>query len=36
MYSIVFEAAELWPEVKGKKDRVFLDLWESYLSGNLP
>jgi nitrile hydratase len=32
LYSVVFEAAELWPEATGSKDRVFLDLWESYLS----
>lgn len=30
-YNIVFEAAELWPEAKGRKDKVYLDLWESYL-----
>ncbi|GJL82835.1 MAG: nitrile hydratase [marine bacterium B5-7] len=34
LYSIVFEAAELWPEAKGRCDRVYLDLWESYLSGS--
>lgn len=31
LYSIVFAAADLWPEGKGKRDRVFIDLWESYL-----
>lgn len=31
IYSVVFEAAELWPEAAGRKDRIFLDLWESYL-----
>lgn len=31
IYSVVFDAADLWPEGKGKRDRVFLDLWESYL-----
>ncbi len=31
IYSVVFEAGELWPEAKGRRDRVFLDLWEAYL-----
>lgn len=31
IYSVVFDAAELWPEAAGRRDRVFLDLWESYL-----
>lgn len=31
LYSVVFDARELWHEGKGKRDRVFLDLWESYL-----
>lgn len=31
LYSVVFEAAELWPEAAGRRDRVFLDLWESHL-----
>jgi nitrile hydratase len=31
LYSVVFEAAELWPEAAGSKDKVYLDLWESYL-----
>jgi nitrile hydratase beta subunit len=31
LYSVVFEAAELWPDAKGRRDRVFIDLWESYL-----
>jgi nitrile hydratase len=31
LYSVTFEAAELWPEATGSRDRVFLDLWESYL-----
>ncbi len=30
-YNVVFEAAELWPEAAGSKDKVHLDLWESYL-----
>ena len=31
LYSVVFDAAELWPEARGSKDKVYLDLWESYL-----
>jgi nitrile hydratase beta subunit len=31
IYSVVFEARDLWVEAENKKDRVFLDLWESYL-----
>lgn len=35
IYSVVFEAGELWPENKGgakdRRDRVYLDLWEAYL-----
>jgi nitrile hydratase len=31
LYTVVFEARELWPEAAGRRDRVFLDLWESYL-----
>lgn len=31
LYSVVFEVAELWPESAGSADRVYLDLWESYL-----
>ena len=31
LYSVVFQAADLWPEAGGRRDRVFLDLWESYL-----
>ncbi len=31
IYSVVFEAAELWPEAAGQRDKVYLDLWESYL-----
>lgn len=31
IYSVVFEARDLWIEAENKKDRVFLDLWESYL-----
>lgn len=32
-YNVMFSAAELWPEAGGSKDKVYLDLWESYLSG---
>ncbi len=31
LYSVVFEAGDLWPEAQGRRDRIFLDLWESYL-----
>ena len=31
LYSVVFEAGALWPEATGRADRIFLDLWESYL-----
>ncbi|MGH6905125.1 MAG: nitrile hydratase subunit beta [Geminicoccaceae bacterium] len=31
LYSVAFDAAELWAEAAGRRDRVFLDLWESYL-----
>ena len=31
LYSVVFDAQELWPEAGAGRDRVFLDLWESYL-----
>ena len=31
LYSVMFEAAELWPEAAGRRDKVFLDLWENYL-----
>ena len=31
LYSIVFEAKELWPEDGGTNDKVYLDLWENYL-----
>jgi nitrile hydratase len=30
LYTIAFSAADLWPEAKGRQDRVFVDLWESY------
>jgi nitrile hydratase len=31
LYSVVFDACDLWFEAENSKDRVFLDLWESYL-----
>ncbi len=31
-YSVMFMAEELWPEVQGSRDKVYLDLWESYLT----
>jgi nitrile hydratase subunit beta len=31
LYSVAFDAAELWAEARGRRERVFLDLWESYL-----
>jgi nitrile hydratase subunit beta len=31
LYTVGFDAAELWPEAAGRRERIFLDLWESYL-----
>ena len=31
-YNVMFEASELWPEAQWSQDKVFLDLWESYLA----
>ncbi len=31
LYAVVFDADVLWPEAQGRRDRVYLDLWESYL-----
>lgn len=31
LYTVAFAASELWPEATGSRDRVYLDLWESYL-----
>lgn len=31
LYTVGFDAGELWPEAQGRGDRVHLDLWESYL-----
>jgi nitrile hydratase subunit beta len=31
LYTVGFASADLWPEAKASADRVFVDLWESYL-----
>jgi nitrile hydratase len=31
LYTVAFEAADLWPEEQASRDRVFVDAWESYL-----
>lgn len=31
LYSVSFAASELWPDVEGSNDRVYVELWESYL-----
>jgi nitrile hydratase subunit beta len=31
LYTVSFASSDLWPEAKGSADRVFVDLWESYL-----
>ena len=31
LYTVAFEAGELWPEAQGRRDRVYVDAWESYL-----
>lgn len=31
LYSVVFAAGDLWLEATDNNDRVFVDLWESYL-----
>jgi nitrile hydratase beta subunit len=31
LYTVSFAAAQLWPEAEFAEDRVFVDLWESYL-----
>lgn len=31
IYSVVFTAGDLWGEEAGRNDRIYLDLWESYL-----
>ncbi len=31
LYTVAFDARDLWPEAHNSKDIIFLDLWESYL-----
>jgi len=31
LYTVAFPADALWPEAAGRRDRIFVDLWESYL-----
>ena len=31
LYTVGFASVDLWPEARGSRDRVFVDLWESYL-----
>jgi nitrile hydratase len=31
-YNVMFMAEELWPEARGSRDKVYLDLWERYLA----
>lgn len=31
LYTVGFDAAELWPDSEGGQDRVYLNLWQSYL-----
>lgn len=31
LYTVSFPASELWAEAAGRNDRVYIDLWESYL-----
>ena len=31
LYTVGFDMAELWPEAEGRRERVFLDMWEDYL-----
>jgi nitrile hydratase len=31
LYTIAFDASELWPEAKDRRDRIYIDAWESYL-----
>ncbi|MFA9420541.1 MAG: nitrile hydratase subunit beta [Gammaproteobacteria bacterium] len=32
LYTIVFEGSELWPGDEGRNNKIYLDLWESYLA----
>jgi nitrile hydratase subunit beta len=31
LYTVSFASPDLWPKAKGSADRIFVDLWESYL-----
>lgn len=31
LYTVMFDAGALWPEATGRRERVHLDLWQSYL-----
>ena len=31
VYTVAFEASELWGEAQGRQERVYLNLWERYL-----
>ena len=31
LYTVGFDMAELWPEAEGRRERVFLNMWEGYL-----
>lgn len=31
LYTVGFDAGTLWPEAKGRRERIFADMWESYL-----
>lgn len=31
LYTVMIPHADLWPEAKGSKDKIYLDLWEPYL-----
>jgi nitrile hydratase len=32
LYSVVFRARDLWPEAGDSQDKVYIDLWEDYLT----
>ena len=31
LYTVAFMAAGLWPELTGLKDKIYIDVWESYI-----
>jgi len=31
LYTVAFAAADLWPEAAGRRDVIYVDVWESYL-----